>query len=225
MSENKTIRIECSGTDSKPLDKLIDFQDGIKKLPKKNLEKLAESILKYGFSAPFFIWKHEGTLYKLDGHQRGIALKYLRDERGFIIPDLPVVYIEADTETHAREKLLHITSQYGEFDRQGLDAFILDHDLDISSLDTLRITDTEIMLNDQFEDEGFDEEFTLNDGDREPFQQLSFTLADQQAEQLREKLEEIKKSDLYSYIETFGNTNSNGNALYALLVAAKDYEA
>lgn len=153
MSDNKAIRIECSGTESKPLDELIDFQDGIKKLPKKNLEKLADSILKYGFSAPFFIWQNEGSLYKLDGHQRGIALKYLRDEKGYTIPDLPVVYIEADSENQAREKLLHITSQYGEFDRQGLDAFILDYDLDTTHLDTIRLTDTELKIIEDFREE------------------------------------------------------------------------
>ena len=56
----------------------------------------------------------------------------------------------------------------------------------------------------------------LKDGDKEPFQQITFTLADNQANFIQEKLSEIKKSDTFKYIETFGNQNGNGNALYTI---------
>ena len=56
----------------------------------------------------------------------------------------------------------------------------------------------------------------LADGDKEPFQQITFTLADDQANFIQEKLSEIKKVDTFKYIETFGNQNSNGNALYTI---------
>jgi hypothetical protein len=60
----------------------------------------------------------------------------------------------------------------------------------------------------------------LAEGDKEPFQQMTFTLADEQAEQIKNAIAEIKKTDDYKYCETFGNENSNGNALY-LLVAQR----
>jgi hypothetical protein len=60
-------------------------------------------------------------------------------------------------------------------------------------------------------------DFTLPDGDKTPFQQMTFTMADEQANLLKEKIEEIKKTDEYKYCETFGNENSNGNALYCLI--------
>jgi len=65
--------------------------------------------------------------------------------------------------------------------------------------------------------EDLGESFSLPEGDKAPFQQMTFTLADQQAEVIKNAIEEIKKSEEYKYAETFGNENSNGNALYLLI--------
>jgi hypothetical protein len=65
--------------------------------------------------------------------------------------------------------------------------------------------------------EDLGESFSLPDGDKAPFQQMTFTLADQQADVIKNALEEIKRSEEYKYCETFGNENSNGNALYLLI--------
>jgi hypothetical protein len=67
--------------------------------------------------------------------------------------------------------------------------------------------------------DGLGEDFDLPDGDKEPFQQMTFTLADEQAEVIQNALESMKATDDYKYAETMGNENSNGNALY-LIVAA-----
>ena len=67
-------------------------------------------------------------------------------------------------------------------------------------------------------EEGTDE-FTLPDGDKAPFQQMTFTLADEQATIIKNAINEIKETDEYKYAETMGNENSNGNALY-LIVAS-----
>ena len=64
--------------------------------------------------------------------------------------------------------------------------------------------------------DGFGDEFSLNDGDKPPFQQMTFTLADEQAEQVKNALEDIKATDEYKYAETMGNENSNGNAIYLI---------
>jgi len=63
------------------------------------------------------------------------------------------------------------------------------------------------------------EDFSLPSGDKEPFQQMTFTLADEQAEVIKNALADMKGTDEYKYAETLGNQNSNGNALY-LIVAA-----
>ena len=62
------------------------------------------------------------------------------------------------------------------------------------------------------------EEFSLASGDKSPFQQMTFTLADEQAEQIKNAIEEIKRTEEYKYAETMGNENSNGNALYLIIM-------
>jgi hypothetical protein len=67
--------------------------------------------------------------------------------------------------------------------------------------------------------DSFGEDFSLKDGDKEPFQQMTFTLADEQATVIKNAIDDIKGTDEYKYAETMGNENSNGNALY-LIVAS-----
>ena len=64
----------------------------------------------------------------------------------------------------------------------------------------------------------YGEDFSLKDGDKEPFQQMTFTLADEQAEQIKNAIADIKQSEEYKYCETMGNENSNGNALYLIVM-------
>ena len=66
--------------------------------------------------------------------------------------------------------------------------------------------------------EQFGDEFSLPDGDKSPFQQMTFTLADEQAEQIKNAIDDIKQTEEYKYAETMGNENSNGNALYLIIM-------
>jgi hypothetical protein len=61
-------------------------------------------------------------------------------------------------------------------------------------------------------------DFSLPDGDKAPFQQMTFTLADEQAIQIQNAIADIKLTDEYKYAETMGNENSNGNALYLIIM-------
>ena len=137
----KSIRITAHGADILPIDALIEFQGNLKTITRANLDKLKRSILKHGFTAPIFVWK--GVDYHiLDGHQRLKALIELRQE-GYDIPLLPVVYIDADSEEHAKEKLLYITSQYGDFTTEGFEAFVDGMDF---NFDDLRLTDGDFVF-------------------------------------------------------------------------------
>ena len=62
------------------------------------------------------------------------------------------------------------------------------------------------------------DDFSLPDGDKEPFQQQTYTLADAQAIEIKNAISDIKKTDEYKFGETFGNENSNGNALYLIIM-------
>jgi hypothetical protein len=47
---------------------------------------------------------------------------------------------------------------------------------------------------------------------------MTFTLADEQAEQIKNAIADIKATEEYKYCETLGNENSNGNALYLIIM-------
>lgn len=140
----KTIKIKCKGADLLPFEALMQFQGDLKKLSKTNLEKLKTLILKKGFIYPIAIWKNNDKNYILDGHQRDKVLKSLQQD-GYEIPLLPVVYIEAKNIKDAKEIVLAIWSQYGEFDEEELSNWLKDIDDDIA--ETLRIVDKEININ------------------------------------------------------------------------------
>jgi len=106
------IRIACTGSDMLPLDAIEDFQGGLKKRGKKEIEQIITSIMRFGFSFPFYVWNGSGHNYCLDGHGRIAALSELR-RRGENLPTFPVVYIDAKDEAEAKQKLLRLNSQYG----------------------------------------------------------------------------------------------------------------
>ncbi len=59
--------------------------------------------------------------------------------------------------------------------------------------------------------------FTLPDGDKAPFQQMTFTLADEQATLIKNSIDDVKATAEYKYMETHGNENGNGNALFLIV--------
>jgi hypothetical protein len=59
--------------------------------------------------------------------------------------------------------------------------------------------------------------FNLADGEKPPFQSMTFTLADEQAQVIANALADAKALEEFKWIETMGNENANGNALYFLV--------
>ena len=141
----------------------------------------------------------------LGGNMRYQALKDL----GY--KELPDNWVKKSSELSEEEKQRFVISDninFGEFDWDIIanewDAeLIADWGLDVGGFDV------------NSEDLGTD--FTLPDGDKAPFQQMTFTLADEQANIIKNAIDKIKQTDFYKYCETFGNENSNGNALYLIV--------
>ena len=208
MDEKKVIEVKCKGADTLPIDRILEFQGELKTLSKDNEKKLRNSILKFGFIAPFFVWDDKGEWRLLDGHQRLKTLLKMREE-GYDIPLLPVDYIEADSEEDAKRKLLHISSQYGEFSPEGFENFTLELD----GFEDIRLTDGEFAVDLFFVDEV--EIPQLDDGDRQPFRQMTFTLHDEQFQVVDEAIKKAKKDGCDSAL----NDNSNGNALFKIAEA------
>lgn len=141
----KKIIVTCKGADNLSIDKLENFQGGLKNLSKENLIRIKKQIIRNGFNVPFFIWKDGNKNKIIDGHQRLKGLKSLSIE-GYEIPLLPVAYIEAENEKDARQKLLGIASQYGEFEIEELGNWI--DDLGEELADSLRFSDSELEIID-----------------------------------------------------------------------------
>jgi hypothetical protein len=63
----------------------------------------------------------------------------------------------------------------------------------------------------------FGDEFNLPDGEKSPFQRIAYIVADAQAELMKGAVETIKQSEEFKSMETYGNDNSNGNAIYLIV--------
>ncbi len=131
---NKIIRITCDCKDSLTLDALVEFQGGLKNRTEQDIDKIVKSIKKYGFSFPFFVWNHDSINHCLDGHGRLLALHKL-DELGFLIPPLPVVYVDCKDEQSARDLLLRLNSHYGQMTKESVLEFIGDFEIDTSDFE------------------------------------------------------------------------------------------
>ena len=116
------IKISCQAADTLPLDAIEEFQGNLKKRSKKDIDKIIRSIVEYGFSFPFYVWNGTGHNYCLDGHGRILALTEMR-KRGTDLPLFPVVYVDAENEEEAKQKLLRLNSSYGDITQSGFEEF------------------------------------------------------------------------------------------------------
>ena len=94
-----------------------------------------------------------------------------------------------------------------------------DWDILANEWDTDKLQDWGLDLPIYFNDsDELGTDFNLPEGDKAPFQQMTFTLADEQAEQIKNAITDIKQTEEYKYCETLGNENTNGNALYLIIM-------
>jgi hypothetical protein len=124
------------------------------------------------------------------------------------LKEIPIIKTDL-TEEQQKEFLIKDNVSGGEWDWD-----ILANEWNTDDLQDWGL-DLPIYFNDS-DDLGTD--FNLPDGDKAPFQQMTFTLADEQAEQIKNAIADIKATEEYKYCETLGNENSNGNALYLIIM-------
>jgi hypothetical protein len=147
----------------------------------------------------------DGKLYPLGGNMRLRALQELKHKE---IPDSWVMLADEWSEEKRREFTIKDNVGFGEWD----------WDILANEWDSEELSEWGVDVPNWETDEGYGTEFSLPDGDKAPFQQMTFTLADEQAEQIKNAIADIKKTDEYKYAETMGNENSNGNALYLIIM-------
>ena len=124
------------------------------------------------------------------------------------LTDVPVIHANNLSEAQKKEFIIKDNVQFGSHDWSEL--------ANNWDVDLIQEWGLDIIGFDNVDDLG--EGFSLPDGDKSPFQQMTFTLADEQATQLKNAIEEIKRTEEYKYAETMGNENSNGNALYLIIM-------
>ena len=208
------LEIKCTGADIIKVEDLLDFQGDLKTLSDDNYQKFKAELLELGFSEPISVWKNpEGKNYILNGHQRRKTILSMIEE-GIEVPKLPINFVEADDIKQAKRKVLALTSQYGQMTEAGLEDFCAKAELDVN----------EALADFRFpEIEGFDiDEIELpemDDGEKEPFRQITFTLHDSQADLIDECMRLINnEAKVYEEI----NENRNGNAITYIVKAWKD---
>ena len=173
------------------------------KLLKKSIEEDPEMLE----LRELLVYPHNNKFVVIGGNMR---LKVLR-ELG--VAECPCKVIPAETPIEKlRAYTIKDNNSFGEYDFDLLGNNwevdeLLDWGCDLPDIDTsVSIDDIETSDN-----------FSLKSGDKDPFQQMAFVLADAQAEILKQALEDVKHSEEFKYIETFGNNNANGNALYLII--------
>ena len=201
MKSINTISIKCDNEKTLELAEMTELQGGLKERTDIDYDKIKLSIIKYGFSFPFYIWKSGKTNYILDGHGRFETLCRMQKD-GYIIPPLPVFYIKAKDKAEAKQKLLRLNSQYGKMTKESVLEFA--EDLEIN-FDEISLPDTTIDFSD---DADVVEEFPeLKSGDRDTQCTMTFVLSQEQVSIIKEALKKCGP------IEDETNTNGNGNKL------------
>lgn len=173
----------------------------------REYQKIKTSIETFGYVDPIIINKDKTII---GGHQR---LNVLRD-LGYT--DIDVIEIDIDK---TKEKALNVALNKisGEWDIDKLGLLLNElktdnFDLDITGFDADELDG--ILFN---VDE-LDDTFDLKDGDRTPIQTMSLTFSDDQAEIINEAIDKMKQKDTYKNYEDPINENSNGNALYLVVL-------
>ena len=142
----------------------------------------------------------------LGGNMRYKALQHLG------MKEVPADWVKSANELNEEQKkefVIKDNNSFGEYD----------HDLLANEWDDLPLEEWGVELfKDNINPNDFGDSFSLPEGDKAPFQQMTFTLADEQAEQVKNAIANIKQTEEYKYIETMGNENSNGNALYLIVM-------
>jgi hypothetical protein len=201
MAEKRTMKV--SQLKANPTNPRIIKDDKFKKLV-ESLRGFPEMMEKRPMVC---VTDVDGKMFPLGGNMRLRAIQELGMKE---IPDTWVTLADDWTEEKRKEFTIKDNASFGEWNWDDLanewDAELLaDWGVDVGGFD--------VSPDDMGDD------FSLPDGDKAPFQQMTFTLADEQATVIKNAIEDIKGTEEYKYAETMGNENSNGNALY-LIVAA-----
>ena len=178
------------------LDEIRPYENN----PRKNdkaVDAVAASIQQYGFLVPLVI-SADHTI--VTGHTRYKAAQRL----GLATAPCVVADDLTDEQIRAFRLVDNKVAEIAEWDMDMLSVELADIAADLSTFGFETISE-----------DGFGEEFTLDDGDKKPFQQISLTVHDSQAALIRACIDYVYAHNEVG--ETFGNENHNGNGVYEVI--------
>lgn len=168
----------------------------------EQISQIAASIKEWGFTTPILV-DTDGQI--IAGHGRLLAAQKLG------LDEVPTMTATGWTDA---QKKAYVIADNKLALNAGWDIEMLRIEIgDLSDLDfdvsLTGFTAAEIAAF-SFDDDAETGMPALKDGDREPFQQMAFTVHDEQAEEIKTAIEKARK--MGPFVDT-GNDNGNGNAL------------
>jgi ParB family transcriptional regulator, chromosome partitioning protein len=188
-----------------PLDRLVPYEKNARTHSAEQIAQIVASIQEFGFTNPLLVDGADGILA---GHGRLAAAKDMG------LAEVPVIVLDHLSAAQRRAYILadnQLALNAG-WDMELLQQEIVglnlaDFDLSLLGFDEDRIAG---LLEGGADVQELEEMPTLPSGDREPFQQMTFTLHDDQAEIIKEAVQKAK--DMGPFADTV-NENSNGNGI------------
>jgi hypothetical protein len=189
------MEIHCAYDELRDIDLLVPNPKNANKHPERQLKYLAKIMKHQGWRHPITVSTRSGFI--VAGHGRLAAAKLNGWTQAPI--DFQDFASEADEHAHliADNKIAEMAEHDDAMMIETIKADFPDIDLELLGLPDLVLEVDEIDLPD------------LPEGDKVPFQQMTFTLHDDQAEQVKAAMEIAKKMGRFES----ENENSNGNAL------------
>lgn len=183
------------------ITKLVPYAKNPKNHNDKDIGLIIKSIKRNGWGDPLLVCPE--TMEVLSGNGRLLAAQQLGMEQ------VPVVYAPKGLSEKQKADLVIASNKLVEVSgyNDNLGELIAEFDL---QMDDFGIDSDMSMVTDMPK---------LESGEKSPFQQMTFTLADEQVETLKTALEKAKGTTLYADESiSYGNTNSNGNALFVIVL-------
>lgn len=186
-----------------PVERLQPYDRNARTHSDAQVAKIAASMTEFGFTNPVLVDSADGIIA---GHGRLMAAKRLG------LAEVPVVVLDYLTDAQRRAYILadnRLALDAG-WDEEMLAAELAALQIDGFDLDLTGFNESEIDRLLVAEDDAVAEMPVLPSGEKNPFQQKTFTLHDEQADVVDDAITLARTSPL---ADTGLNENSNGNAL------------
>jgi ParB-like chromosome segregation protein Spo0J len=184
------------------IDRLVPYARNARTHSDEQISQIAASIKEWGWTTPVLVDEQGGIIA---GHGRTLAAQRLK------MAEVPVMVAKGWSDAKKRAYVLadNKLALNAGWDNEMLRLELgeigdLGFDLDLTGFNAGEIAAL------QFDDDAEAEMPDLNDGDKEPFQQKTFTLHDEQAVEVDNAITLARTNPL---ADTGLNENTNGNAL------------